>query len=214
MTGDGFLSRWSRLKRDEARRPAAPAEELPSDAQPADALPTRAEAPGQPDPGPMPELPSLDEITAQTDMSVFRHPAVPDSLRQAALRKLWSADPAIRDFISPAVDYAWDWNTPGGVPGNGVLGRVDDVTRMLAQVMDGFDRPEVPPEEAPPVEEVPAQAPQPDMTAQEGNEKPSEDPAALPAASAEPVRPVLVAGPMPAEPAEPRRRRHGGAVPV
>ncbi len=100
----------------------------------------------------LPELPSLDAITAQTDISAFMHPAVAEDLRAAALRKLWSVDPSIRDFVSPAVDYAYDWNTPGGAPGWGALGRADDVARMVAEVVDGFARP--PAQHSPETEEV------------------------------------------------------------
>jgi hypothetical protein len=46
---------------------------------------------------------------------------VPEALRRQALRALWSADPAIRDFVSPALDYAYDYNAPGGAPGYGPL---------------------------------------------------------------------------------------------
>jgi hypothetical protein len=46
---------------------------------------------------------------------------VPQILRNAAMRRMWVLDPAIRDYVDPALDYAYDWNIPGGVPGNGPL---------------------------------------------------------------------------------------------
>ncbi len=148
----GFLTRWSQRKRAAAEPPSAP-------------------SPGEDDPAPqnaatvpqeageavaalpeMPPLPTLEEITASTDISVFMHPAVPEPLRAAALRRMWAIDPAIRDYVSEAVDYAYDWNTPGGVPGNGPLGPADDVARMIA---DLFDRPDPETAEEPAPEEAP-----------------------------------------------------------
>jgi hypothetical protein len=56
-------------------------------------------------------------------------------LRNAALRKSWALDPAIRNYVNPALDYAYDWNTPGGVPGGGELGAGVDVARLVSQIM-------------------------------------------------------------------------------
>src|SRR5262245_31602247 len=47
-------------------------------------------------------LPSLDSITAETDIRVFLQKGVPPHLTRAALRRAWSADPNIRDFIGIA----------------------------------------------------------------------------------------------------------------
>ena len=133
----GFLTRWSRRKRAAAEPAAAPLPDADVQTPQADApVPQQADAAALPE---MPPLPSLEEITASTDISMFMHPAVPEPLRAAALRRMWAIDPAIRDFVSEAVDYAYDWNTPGGVPGNGPLGPADDVARMIA---DLFDRPD------------------------------------------------------------------------
>ncbi len=60
---------------------------------------------------------------------------VPEHLRNAALRKSWALDPAIRNYVNPALEYAYDWNTPGGVPGSGELGAGMDVARMVSQIM-------------------------------------------------------------------------------
>ncbi|MDJ1159616.1 DUF3306 domain-containing protein [Chelatococcus sp. SYSU_G07232] len=131
MTGDSFLSRWSRLKRgarEEAERrvPDVAVEEA------AKAPPAEAEAEV-----PIEELPPVDTIGPDTDLTAWLKRKVPESWKQAALRRLWSADPAIRDFVGPA-DYAWDWNTPGGMPGYGPLGASDDVEKLLARAM-GLD---------------------------------------------------------------------------
>jgi hypothetical protein len=79
-------------------------------------------------------LPPIESISAGTDVSAFLRPGVPAELAQAALRRAWVADPAIRDFVGLA-ENAWDFNAPGGVPGFGPLRAIDDVERLAAQVM-------------------------------------------------------------------------------
>jgi hypothetical protein len=80
-------------------------------------------------------LPKLEELTASTDMSAFLRKGVPEQLRNAALQKSWALDPAIRNYVNPALEYAYDWNTPGGVPGGGELGAGVDVARLVSQIM-------------------------------------------------------------------------------
>jgi Protein of unknown function (DUF3306) len=83
-------------------------------------------------------LPSLEELTAETDMSGFLRKGVPEPLRNAALRRMWSLDPKIRDFVCEAREYAYDWNTPGGVPGSsGPLPAAEDIARMAARIVGG-----------------------------------------------------------------------------
>ena len=105
----GFLARWSQRKQ-EARQPErdAPVTDSGVTAGPA----TEAEAPQEFD---LSSLPSLDELTAETDITAFLRKGVPEHLRYAALRRSWALDPAIRNYVNPALDYAYDWNTPGGV---------------------------------------------------------------------------------------------------
>src|SRR3546814_8539167 len=47
-------------------------------------------------------------------------------------------DPAIRDFVGHARDYAYDWNTPGGVPGSGAL-QPEDVAAMVRRIFGDFE---------------------------------------------------------------------------
>jgi hypothetical protein len=54
-------------------------------------------------------LPLLDAIGAATDIRPFLEPGVPQDAARAALRRAWTADPAIRDFIGLSEDY-WDSN--------------------------------------------------------------------------------------------------------
>ncbi len=83
-------------------------------------------------------LPKLDEITAQTNITDFMRREVPAALRNAALRQAWAIDPVIRDYVNPAREYAYDWNIPGGVPGNGPIEAGYDA---LKQVAEAFSKP-------------------------------------------------------------------------
>ena len=134
MSSDGFLSRWSRRK-EEARRAEAAPEPPPEEVS---GLPLAEGAGPAAAPELTPEeiaqLPKVEELTADTDISGFLRRGVPESLRNAALRKMWTLDPAIRDFEGHARDYAYDWNVPGGVPGTGPLGPGDDVAAMARRV--------------------------------------------------------------------------------
>ncbi len=71
---EGFLQRWSRLKTQ-----PEPQQDVPP-ARPPLAGP-ESEAP---------ELPRLDELTIESDFRGFFHPKVDETLRRAALRKLFS----------------------------------------------------------------------------------------------------------------------------
>ena len=135
----GFLARWSQRKQEakppERETPVADAGEA------AEPVP-EAEAPEKFD---LSSLPSLDELTAETDITAFLRKGVPEHLRNAALRKSWALDPAIRNYVNPALDYAYDWNTPGGVPGNSELGAGIDIARMVSQIMGTGEAPAEPP---------------------------------------------------------------------
>jgi hypothetical protein len=120
-----FLSRWSQRKRQIAEETRKAAEAGP-------ATPPAPEA--EDEPFDLSLLPDLEALTAQTDMSLFLQKGVPDDVRNAALRKIWALDPAIRDYVGDALDYAWDWNAPGGVPGGGELGAGFDTAKMVAQI--------------------------------------------------------------------------------
>jgi hypothetical protein len=126
----GFLARWSQRKQ-EAKQPD-PKPEPPAAAPDAVAQDQSGEAAEEFD---LSSLPKLEDITGTTDISTFLRKGVPENLRNAALRKSWALDPAVRNYVNPALEYAYDWNTPGGVPGGGELGAGFDVARMVAQIM-------------------------------------------------------------------------------
>lgn len=65
-------------------------------------------------------MPSLKDLTAAGDLSAFLRDGVPTALKNAAMRKMWSLDPAIRDHIGLS-EYAWDFNQPGSMGGFGPL---------------------------------------------------------------------------------------------
>src|SRR5262249_11200039 len=90
------------------------------------------------------KLPKLEDITEATDLTVFLSKGVPESLRNAALRKAWPLDPAIRNYVNPALDYAYDWNAPGGVPGGGELAPGTDIAKMVRPIMGGDPEPSAP----------------------------------------------------------------------
>ncbi len=102
--------------------------------RPVEALQPLADQP-LPDPAgfDLANLPTPETLTAASDITAFLRAEVPAALRRAALRRIWTLDPGIRDFIGPA-DYAWDYNAVDGVPGFALqLG--GDAEKLLAQAM-------------------------------------------------------------------------------
>jgi hypothetical protein len=75
-------------------------------------------------------LPTIDSITATTDIRGFLKHGVPDSLKHAALRRAWVADPAIRDFVGIA-ENQWDFNKPEDIPGFGLLDPLWAIGRLV-----------------------------------------------------------------------------------
>src|SRR5258708_34032985 len=126
-----FLARWSQRKQ-EAKRPDREAPVADADVPPGPA----AEADAAPE-FDLSSLPKLEDVTETTDITAFLRKGVPEHLRNAAFRKSWALDPAIRNYVNPALEYAYDWNTPGGVPGNSEIGAGMDVARLVSQIMGG-----------------------------------------------------------------------------
>ncbi len=80
------------------------------------------------------KLPSLDSITAETDIRAFLLPGVPAELSRAALRRAWSADPAIREFVGLA-DYDWDFNSEGAITGFGPIEMTEELRRRVTDMV-------------------------------------------------------------------------------
>lgn len=178
MTGDdeGPLARWSRRKQA-ARVPEA----APSPPEP-EAPPAIVEETLPPE-----TLPSLDDLAVGSDLAAFLRKGVPEALKRAALRKMWSLDPAIRDHIGLS-ENAWDFNDPASIPGFGPTAKVLVKPDFLSRGHLKPDRPkpaEPPPPEAPP--------PEPEPPEPEAEEEVAE--------AAE------------GKPTDPRPARHGGALP-
>jgi hypothetical protein len=123
-----FLSRWSQRKQEAKQEDGKP----PLQTEPTPEPPSEKTAEPEFD---LSSLPKLEDLTETTDITAFLRKGVPEQLRNAALRKSWALDPAIRNYVNPALDYAYDWNTPGGVPGSGEIGAGVDIARMVSQIM-------------------------------------------------------------------------------
>ena len=143
-----FIARWSRRKRDAAEdaetatSPATPDAAAPGTPATEDgrnkmsgvaAAQSTASEPLEL-PFDLAKLPAIESITAESDIRAFLAPGVPPELTRAALRRAWSVDPKIRDFVGLA-DYDWDFNTPGAIAGFGPLEMTDELRRQVAQMV-------------------------------------------------------------------------------
>jgi Protein of unknown function (DUF3306) len=137
---EDFLARWSHRKRQMANQ----VENAPIAAEP-DASAQRMERKSL-DNERLPEtepteplfdpttLPTVESISAETDIRAFLAPGVPAELTRAALRRAWAADPTIRDFVGLA-DYAWDFHAPGAMPGFGPMEMTDALRREVVAML-------------------------------------------------------------------------------
>jgi hypothetical protein len=212
----GFFNRWSQRKQQAIR------EDAPRD--PADPAPEAAAPEPESTPHDVPELseeelaalPAIDDLTPESDIRAFMRAGVPKSLRNAALRKMWLITPAIRNHVDPAVDYAWDWNTPGGVPGDGIAPSPEKAAQMLRDLLKPRDPPTKDAEDSALDHASPVDA----------NEADCEEAASGPSREDTPPDPVRLPGlqqkvtPKESSPPkqkvaeiQPAPRRHGGALP-
>ena len=205
MTEDkGFLERWSERKRAARDALTLQARAAGAVAEPVEAAPSAPEIEPEIDPA---DLPPLDSIRAGADVQAFLQQGVPKAMKQAALRRLWSADPKIREFREVA-DYDWDFNAPG----YGALLPHDDPKAAAEKVFAALRRKVVAEPKA--REATEATAAQPDVAptvVAHGAERPT-------AAETEPPRsgeaPTVTEATPSAAPAAGRRRRHGAATPI
>jgi hypothetical protein len=216
MSDEQFLARWSRRKQEAKTGQAEPAPEeaveargsVWSDGAAAEPVPRETE---------LSNLPSIESIDAATDITAFLRKGIPQELSRAALRRAWSADPAIRDFVGLA-ENAWDFNDPNAMAGFGPLDcsaeQIDAlVRRIVGGVVEAAESLANPREAA---EEVARSAHAEAGFAQSSNPVkaitepgPFDEPTAaeLPANSAAP-QPVAASEETPVP-----RRTHGGALP-
>jgi len=133
---DNFLTRWSRRKRENEAGPAKTDRDESKQAalETADEKPATSSkaTPAEPE-FDVSKLPPIESIGAETDISVFLQKGVPSALRHAALRRAWSADPSIRDYVGINENF-WDAAGPDGIPGFGELDPNLDVKRLVAEL--------------------------------------------------------------------------------
>ena len=149
---ENFLERWSKRKITERDRSTA--DQTTADKKTADdrasgddqasaIVPPRSDAtapPSSDETFDLTQLPSIDSIGANTDVTAFLRPGVPSELTRAALRRAWSSDPAIRDFVG-LVENGWDFNDPSAMSGFGPISP-EEVARLTAQIISAL--PEAP----------------------------------------------------------------------
>jgi len=131
---EDFLKRWSRRKRD-----VAEVERVPADFAHESAAPKGDERSIEPVEPLEPvfdlkKLPPIESITAATDIRPFLAPGVPVDIARAALRRAWSVDRRIRDFVGLA-DYDFDYHVVGGAAGFGPLEMTDELRRAVARIV-------------------------------------------------------------------------------
>jgi hypothetical protein len=136
MSDEQFLARWSRRKQEANTGHAEPAPEeaaeahapAPSDGAAAELAPAGTE---------LSNLPPIESIDAATDITAFLRKGIPQELSRAALRRAWTADPAIRDFVGLA-ENAWDFNDPNAMAGFGALNySAEQVDALVRRVVGG-----------------------------------------------------------------------------
>lgn len=111
-----FFERWSQRKQA-AREQPTQNPEPPREASPACQQSDTPKDEKTPAEG-TPPLPPIENLTADSDYTVFMREGVPEELRQRALRKLWLTDtiftaPDVLDIY--ALDYANAPSFPAGV---------------------------------------------------------------------------------------------------
>jgi hypothetical protein len=145
---EDFLTRWSRRKRDmteteQAKVPPGEHDMIAENAIRETAEPVDPVDAIEPPAFDLKSLPPIESITAATDIRPFLAPGVPADIARAALRRAWSSDPRIRDFVGLA-DYDWDYHKPGSAAGFGPLEMTDELRRMVARILGDIVDPDTP----------------------------------------------------------------------
>ena len=220
MSDEQFLARWSRRKQEARADHTEPAPDNKAPAAHASAPCDRTAAEATPAEPELANLPPIESIDAATDITAFLHEGIPQELRRAALRRAWSADPAIRDFVGLA-ENAWDFNDPNAMAGFGPLDysaeQVDAlVRRIVGGVVESAESSTNPLSKAAEEGAAPG-APETDLAQSSHSAKaitkprPFEEPA-LPSNSAA-AQPPTESDMAAAEDTSLPRRTHGGALP-
>ena len=211
MSGDGaFLSRWSKRKREALTQPPDEAGAPKSEGDTGRI--ERAEKTEE-EPFDLSLLPDLETLTGESDIQSFLHKAVPDALRNAALRKVWALDPAVRNYIGEALDYAYDWNTPGGVPGFGDILSDEQSMAFVRNLLAGPEADEKLIEEPATRQDHAPPADADRIIDQQKSETPAEEIQSI--EKVDFIEPGDLIGEQSAAKSAPQRKpRHGGALPL
>jgi hypothetical protein len=138
-----FLARWSQRKRKAGRKAAeqkSPANPMAGSGSDGRDVPHghppvsgggEANAAAGVD---LSQLPPVESITAETDIRAFLTSGVPVEIARAALRRVWAADPAIRDHVGLS-ENSWDFNAPGSMPGFGPLEMTDELRHAVERIL-------------------------------------------------------------------------------
>ena len=135
---DRFLERWSRRKLAKGEplipRPTASQQSRGNCEDTAAAGPKEGQtAAAESQPPDLASLPPIHSIGANTDIAAFLRPGVPTELTHAALRRAWTSDPSIRDFMG-LVENGWDFNNPDAISGFGAI-NAQDVARLASNIV-------------------------------------------------------------------------------
>ena len=135
---ENFLKRWS--KRKLAERDRSKDEHAANQHPPVEHDASAAEPPqidgmvkASDETFSLADLPPIDSIAANTDVTAFLRPGVPPDLTRAALRRAWTSDPAIRDFVG-LVENGWDFNNPSAMAGFGAI-TADEVAQLTSKII-------------------------------------------------------------------------------
>jgi hypothetical protein len=135
MSDKQFRARWSRRKREATAAADAPPQAEPSET-PNVAPITTAESSLDAEVD-LSRLPPIDSIDAATDISAFLRKGISQELSRAALRRAWTVDPAIRDFVGIA-ENAWDFNDPNAMSGFGPLDcSAEQIDALVGRIIGG-----------------------------------------------------------------------------
>lgn len=192
-TDDGFLTRWSRRKRED--QPREDAEDQASDHSASQAENEREI---------VESLPDIETMDDSSDFSVFLQEGVPEALKRRALRKLWRLNPVLAN-LDGLNDYDEDFTDAATVVEN---------LKTLYKVGKGMvpdDEEEATGEAAPKAPEAPEPAESPDQVAEAAESatapqtQPPTPPELPPDSPAEDVKPA----PNPATKGTAKMRRWG-----
>jgi hypothetical protein len=143
MAGEDFLRRWSRLKREGV-----------SEKKETSATPEKA-----------PQLPSLDSLTFESDFKAFMHAKVEESVKRAALKKLF-ADPRfnVMDGLDTYID---DYTKEDPIP-ESMLASLEHARQTLFGPKT--EEPEEERKDEPQVAAAPAEAPEHEQNGNPGQD--------------------------------------------